>query len=349
MQYFNKKWPGLLLWPFSVLYGLVMELRNILYDRDILQRVTVDVPVISVGNITVGGTGKTPTVAFLAQWLADHKVCVLSRGYGRKSKGTVIVSDGSDIKVSVQEAGDEPYLLARRLKGVPVIVDEDRARGARTAVRIFNPDAIILDDGFQHRRLRRNLDVVTLNGTNPFGNQFVLPAGPLREFKKNLNRAHLLWINHSDRQAFQKSELPKPVVHAYYTPVKIIDARGQEFAPDLTDKEIVAFTGLASPENFKQTLLNLGASIKYFKKFDDHHTYIEKDIVNLERIFIDSKADALMTTEKDWVKLFPLLDKDPKWQYLVVEIVPEHIKDIVAAFSESGLSNLLIAPKSVSK
>ena len=352
MRYFNKKWPGILLWPLSLLYGLAMQARNFFYDHDLFKVTKVDCPVISVGNITVGGTGKTPTVAFLAYWFHSRgkKVCIISRGYGRRTTGTFVVSDGEKVYGSATQAGDEPFLLAHKLKGIPIVVDEDRVRGAQKAKAMFRPDLLILDDAFQHRRLYRDVDIVTLNGASPFfGNGFVLPAGPLREFKGNLQRADLFWINSSDNQIDTGSLPPKPVVRASYMPVKIIDALGQEHDPQLRDKSVVAFCGLGTPENFRRTLKRLRAKISAFVVFEDHHKYTQKNINNLKQLFIQTKADVILTTEKDWVKISQIVNKETIWQYLVVDIQPNDINEMAAIFSELLLVKSPNLTKSVSK
>ena len=197
MDYFTRKWPGIFLWPFSLLYGLGMQARNFCYEKKIFKTHKVDCPVISVGNITVGGTGKTPTVAYLAKWFLakGKKVAVLSRGYARASKGTVVVATYKGIVSNVKSAGDEAFMLSQQLKGVPIVVDENRVRGAEKLVRQFAPDIILLDDGFQHRRLFRDVDILSINAGFGLGNGFVLPAGPLREFAFNMKRGDLYWVN----------------------------------------------------------------------------------------------------------------------------------------------------------
>ncbi len=197
MAFFDTKWPAALLWPLSRLYGSAIGRRNRRYDTGQAAASRLPSPVISVGNLVVGGTGKTPTVVFLARWLQERgkKVCVISRGYRRKSKGLVLVADGERICSTAELSGDEPILLAQELPGAVVVVDADRVEAGRYAIQRFKPDLILLDDGFQHRRLHRDLDIVTFKGVQDLGNGWLLPAGPLREPAASLDRADLFWFN----------------------------------------------------------------------------------------------------------------------------------------------------------
>ena len=180
--------------PFSWLYGAVISLRNLFYDTGIFRIEEIDVPIISVGNLSTGGTGKTPFVEFLLRYLLgkDKIVAVLSRGYGRKTRGTVVIDQSTLAHCTAESVGDEPYQIARKFPGAIVIVDESRVRGARIAKEKYRVDAIILDDGFQHRALKRNLDIVMIDGKNPITEMAMLPAGLRREPLVALRRADLL-------------------------------------------------------------------------------------------------------------------------------------------------------------
>ncbi len=183
-----------LLFPLTGLYGLAIEIRNLLYDKRCIKTSKFDIPVISVGNLTVGGTGKTPFVIYLAQYLKESSLSVgiVSRGYGRKTKGTVIVHDGKSILSSHDESGDEPWLIASALKSVPVIVDEDRTQGIQTLIDKFPVDVVLLDDAFQHRRAGRDLDILLINSRESSGNYHLLPGGKLREPLRQSRRASLI-------------------------------------------------------------------------------------------------------------------------------------------------------------
>jgi len=331
MRYFNKKWPGFLFLPLALLYGAIIFIRNIFYELSVFKTHQIDRPVISVGNVTVGGSGKTPAVQFLARYFIDKgkSVCILSRGYGRSSKGTVVVSDGRQITCSPDTAGDEPYLLARLCPSACVIVDENRIRAAQFARNRFNPDIFLLDDGFQHRKLGRDIDIVALRADQPYGNGFLLPAGPLREPKFSLRRADILWFNHTGHSP--KVPLTnKPTVHVTYRVTNLIDKIGKTYPPNLTGKSVIGFCGLGTPESFRHTLDQLGATISDFVTFKDHHQYTNKDIEDLETLLRKSDAELILTTEKDWVKLPELKNLD-HWCYLriTVEILDMDTIDLI--------------------
>ncbi len=324
MNYFNRKWPAILLWPLSLLYGTIVLLRHFFYQSGIFHSFKVRCTVISVGNMTVGGTGKTPVVLFLAHFFSDKKVCILSRGYKRQSRGTVIVSDGHKLLAGIRQAGDEPFMLARRLGTVPVVVDSDRVRGARLAVKRFKPDIIILDDGFQHRRLSRDIDIVTIAAPRPFGNGFLLPAGPLREPLRLLNRADVLWINSFyDNYDEFKSQRPFMTIKAGYKPVEVKN-KHKGIVKDLRNKSAIGFCALGNPNGFKKTLESLGVTLKDFIVFRDHHVYTPGDIVDIESRKQTCMADMVLTTEKDWVKL-PLPDINNDWYYLKIDLKVEKL------------------------
>jgi tetraacyldisaccharide 4'-kinase len=331
MRFFEKKWPAILLWPVSLLYWTAISLRNSLYDLHVFKIHRLPCFVISVGNISVGGTGKTPTVLAIAQQLLSlHKrICILSRGYGRESKNTVIVADEQGLRSTVVQAGDEPYLLARHLKNVPIIVDSDRVRGARISIEKFNPDVILLDDGFQHRRLFRDVDIVTFKLPNPFGNGFLLPAGPLREPVSRLNRARIFWLNFDSLSDATEFAVRPPwdkvsVIKAHYKVKQIIDARGHVYEPLLQGIPVLAFCGLGNPEGFRSSLLSMGADIKEFVIFPDHHVYTSREMAYLNQKAQTSQSKLIITTEKDWVKITPVFETGHSWRYVVINVVPEN-------------------------
>ncbi|NIA29330.1 MAG: tetraacyldisaccharide 4'-kinase [Actinobacteria bacterium] len=322
MQLFENKWPALLLWPLSLLYGIIVIIRNSLYDWGVLSSFKVSKPIISIGNITAGGTGKTPLVIFLAKWLKKkgERVCILSRGFKRNSRGTLIVSDGDKILATIDDAGDEPFQMAKELSDVPVIVDEDRVRGARIAIKKFLFDIILLDDGFQHRRLQRDIDIVTFKSTHPLGNGFLLPAGPLREPMSGLKRANLIWVNGNGNKSFRREWKDIPLVRAEFKATSLSGSNWQRNPQELDGKRVIGFCGIGSPEGFKHSLEKLGAEIIQFIVFRDHHKYALNDIRRLENIFKEAHADLLVTTEKDWIKILPDKTYDSHWCYLKIEI-----------------------------
>lgn len=328
MKFFENKWPACLLSPLSIPYGIAICLRNKLYDRHLLISHRLPCHVISVGNITVGGTGKTPTVIFLAKWfkMQNRRLCILSRGYGRESRGPVIVSDGHRICSSVHDSGDEPMLMARKLSGIPVVVDKNRVRGGQLIWDRFKPDLILLDDGFQHRRLHRQIDILTVKASHPFGNGFLLPAGPLRESRTALKRADMIWINSSaaDNRFTFSLYSGKPSILSHYMP----DTNRSENTAKLTRQDNInalTFCGLADPTSFIKTLTQAGYRVIKSIRFKDHYKYTRADIRKIEWEYKQSGADYIITTEKDWIKIVDILKPGPQWHYLAIQIIPDNI------------------------
>lgn len=288
------------------IYGKVTDLRNTLYDRGVLKSHSLGARTISIGNITTGGTGKTPLVALVADILAEagEKVCILTRGYGRQSSGRVLVSDGENVLVDARTGGDEPVELAAKLIGKAVVVaDADRVSAAAWAKDRFGITVFVLDDGFQHRRAKRDLDVVCIDATNPFGNERMLPAGRLREPLPNLARASAIVITRSDL-ASDLSELrsqatalnPTAAIYLARTRITNIDAIA-------SGRAAFAFCGLANPDNFFELLGRNGIGLMGTKTFPDHNYYTQEEIIDLERHARQAGADTLLTTVKDSVKL----------------------------------------------
>ncbi len=315
----------------SILYGLGVRVRVGMYKLGLLRQRQLPGFVLSVGNITVGGTGKTPMVIMLAQWAREqgHRVCVLSRGYGGAYKGDVVeVSDGERIKVSWQECGDEPYMIARRLKGVPVIVAKKRYLGGIYASERFGSNFFILDDGFQHLGLKRDFDLVLLDARSPFGNGHLLPRGILREPPSAVKRAHCMvftrFRNSPDLdiqvENIQRNFPQTPSFKSSHTPERVM-LGGTYIAPDeLRGKRIAAFAGTASPGSFKETLVSLGAELVFFKGFSDHHGYRQDEIQAIIDEARELRADLVLTTEKDWVKLHGISTEGVEVGYVGIRI-----------------------------
>ncbi|MGD0282173.1 MAG: tetraacyldisaccharide 4'-kinase [Dissulfurispiraceae bacterium] len=282
--------------------------------------------VISIGNITVGGTGKTPAVIAIAEESVRRgfSPVILTRGYRGRAPGPCLVSTGKlsvrnfvgdphKIIHTVQDAGDEPVLIAGRLKGVPVIKSADRYEGGIFALQSFPPDAaapflFILDDGFQHWKLYRDVDIVLIDGLNPFGNRRLLPLGVLREPPGELKRAGIFIITRR-RNARLLDELrdawpEKPVYLSEYRVVRAANRTAGELTPEaLENKRVFAFCGIAHPESLEQTLLSLSVRIVGFKAFRDHHFYTQADMHYLESQSRELGCELMLTTEKDMVKL----------------------------------------------
>jgi tetraacyldisaccharide 4'-kinase len=267
--------------------------------------------VISIGNITTGGTGKTPLVEWVARTVAAHgkKVCILTRGYGRKDPHLqVIVSDGYGVLASPAEAGDEPYLLATKLTGqAAVISSADRIAAAEEATKDFGTECFVLDDGFQHLRLARDLNIATIDATNPWGGGKLLPHGRLREGREGLSRADCVVITRCD-QASGVAELEKeiarfnsgrPVFRSQMRPVRVVSLKNAS-EPPTAPARVAAFCGVGNPESFFENVRQMGFEIGLQRAFPDHHVYTQGEIDSLIK---DADGSSLMTTAKDAVKL----------------------------------------------
>jgi tetraacyldisaccharide 4'-kinase len=319
-----------LLSPFSFLYRLATDSRNWLYDRGLFASFRVPAKVVSVGNITVGGTGKTPLVVTLARFYAGQgqRVAVVSRGYGRKGKDTRVVSDGNKVLSDPDVTGDEPLLLARHLIGVPILVGADRVAASREAVRLFKSTLILLDDGFQHRRLKRDLDVVTLRREDPFGNGFLLPAGPLRESPKSLKRADVAVLtgadgspDSTDRRRIQQLK-PGKIIEAYFRTRNWKRFSDDESFPTKTfdGKTVFAFSGIGNPKSFEKSLKGTGVKIAGHRVFRDHHRFTAGEWRQIGENAEALGAVAVVTTEKDAVRSRLLWEASVPLYYLTVEI-----------------------------
>jgi tetraacyldisaccharide 4'-kinase len=301
----------------SLPYAAGTRLRNLLYDHGLLSINRVSCPVVSVGNLTVGGTGKTPAVILIAGLLreAGYKPAVLSRGYsGRNGKAENVVSDGINILTSAEDTGDESILMARSLEGTPVLTGPERYRTARYAIENLGCNVLVLDDGFQHRALFRNLDIVLMDSEKPFGNGILLPRGPLREPLESLRRADLLILTRSDedtiltsQSSIKKAFPDMPIFTARHRPKAVHRSEGAEIHPPgfLAGKKVLAFAGIAKPMSFEKTVRALGALPLGFVSFPDHHIYKEGDIRDLKSRAAGLSADLILTTEKDAVRLIP--------------------------------------------
>lgn len=312
---------------FSPAYSLVMLLRAFLYRKNILLKShRLPVPVISIGNLTLGGTGKTPMVRYVTRLLLNRSLrpAIVSRGYGGKATGTVnIVSDGVRILLPPDMAGDEPFMLAEALPGVPVLTGPERVRVARHAIQEFGVNRIVMDDGFQHLAVSRDLDLVLFSARTLLGNGRVFPGGPLREPLSALERAHCFVITGVDngnrsmvddfQRRLQGAFLGKPVFAGEYLPTGIWHSRQGKTCTLAEARELpmFAFAGIANPDSFRQTLRQEGFSLVGFKEFKDHHGYTAQDVAALVAAAQAHGAQALIATEKDFVKLRPFFAEFP--------------------------------------
>lgn len=286
--------------------------------------------VISVGNITVGGTGKTPAVIALAQEAVKrgHYPVILTRGYRGNAKGPCFVSRGSGSLLSVEESGDEPFLMSELLKDVPIVKCADRYKGGIFAIKEFSPQpsalsrqplVFILDDGFQHWRLYRDIDVLLIDSVNPFGNKKLLPSGILREPLKEIRRADVIVVTktNSSGQMSGSEALPAtlikeinsynhsaPIFLSSHEPICLRMFSGRELPVDtLSGKNVIGFCGIGNPASFKNTLTHAKVRLKDFIIFRDHFRYVQKDISRIKAAALRCGADWIVTTEKDIIRL----------------------------------------------
>ncbi len=306
---------GAVLTALSLLYGTAVCMRAVFYRLHLLRANKLPCTVISIGNITLGGTGKTPTVISVARTLSRNRKqpMVISRGYGRKSESEIlVVSDGRSVVADVRISGDEPVLIASRLPTVPVIVGSNRYRAAVRGLQQFDSGVVILDDGFQHRRLRRTLDIVLVDAADPFGNGRLLPAGILREPLAALKRAHAIMITRSDRAVNRDELIAKikritsaPIFTSCHQPVDAVECSTGDVKPlsALRGAKALVFSGIARPVSFTSLLTSLGVDIAAQEAYPDHFEYRKSDLAHIYEKAADARANMILTTEKDMVRL----------------------------------------------
>ncbi len=326
----------LLSWPYAAVVGL----RNYLYSTGRLKARRVEATVISIGNLTAGGTGKTPLVVWLCRYLGDKRLrsAILTRGY----------------KTLAGELSDEPALLAAQCPNVPVIVDPDRVAGAGAAIRNGAAQVLVMDDGFQHRRLARDLDIVTVDATVPFGYGRVLPAGLLREPVTGLQRAHAVVLTRCDQvtdetlrdieETVRRVNHDLVVVRSAHVPSGLRTADGAEIdLGKLRDQRVFAFCGLGNPQAFFRTLEHLGAISVGSHVFDDHHHYTVDDLRRIRREARERQGGLILTTQKDWMKIAPLVSTgdQPPLACLAVEMHITAGADRLTALIDGVLSDTI--------
>ena len=300
-----------LLLPLSFFYGLIIELRNWCYDFGLFKSIKFPVPVISIGNITAGGTGKTPFTIYLAELLRkDHpKIAIVSRGYGRQSKGMQIVSDVQKILLDPSKSGDEPFLIASHLPGVLVVVSEKRSVAINHLTDNYQLDLILMDDAFQHRQVWRDVDIVLINSLESNTSKFMLPSGDLREFTHNLKRADIIVLTNIESSTkLDQYKLTRYVDSFYNCQSTIsqlvdIDQNNAGTFDTLNGKLVIAFAGIAHPDNFKNALIDKGILVKGFQSYPDHHNYDIVDFENQIKLCKAEKCQIILCTEKDLVKI----------------------------------------------
>lgn len=337
-----------LLRQLSRIYRAAVSLRLYLYRVGIFRPHTLGCQVISIGNLTVGGTGKTPVVEVFARELQKEgrRVAVLSRGYKRLKRPflsrladkltfrsgampPLVVSDGESMPVGSAESGDEPYMLASNLPGVCVLVDKNRVKSGQYAINKLKCDTLILDDGFQYLALKHRVEIVLVDSTNPFSNNHVLPRGLLREPVKNIARANFIFMTKSSGQGSEelKDRLRSlnsiaEISECTHNPRYLKNTGTGEIKPleFLRGKRVAAVSGIASPKGFEDELRRLGSHVVYIKRFTDHHRYSDVEIKDVLDKAVGKGVEFIVTTEKDAVRLPDMAENGLPVYFLRVEI-----------------------------
>jgi len=318
------------LYLIALFYRLLIQLRHTSYKTGVLKSYSLPCLVISVGNVTMGGTGKTPTVIYLAQVFKEKgmKTAVLSRGYkGKSPEEVAMVSNGERILLNARDAGDEPFLLSKALPGIPVIIGGDRVLSGQYALEHFSPETILLDDGFQHLKLKRDVDILLIDLQYGFGNGHLLPRGILREPLNNLNRAHLFLLtkrtdSHDDKAIVEKIKSynqDAPIFFASYE-IKCLTTLNEEKEIDrskLNGKKVLALSGIANPNYFSYILRQQGMLVAEEWRLPDHYCYTPRDAGKLSEYL--NRVDFIITTAKDSTKMDKEMFKE--LPILVLEIM----------------------------
>ncbi len=336
------------LFVLSLVYLRVVRLRLELFQKRVFRPSIPGCPVLSVGNLTVGGTGKTPVVELLARELTagGRRVAILSRGYKSvprplfsrlmdkffRNKAVFaprVVSDGHALLLDSRTAGDEPFMLAHHLRGVVVLVDRDRVKSASHAIEHFQRDVLILDDGFQYLKLKHSINLVLVDSQSPFGNRHLLPRGTLREPPRHLTRAtHILLTkcsapgNEVLHEEIRRWNRTAPIMECNHRPLHLRNLlTGEILGLDyLRERRVGSICGIAVPESFEGALVDLGARIELSKTFADHHRFRRKEVEQFVRRCSRRHLDAVLTTEKDAVRFPRILEPELPILALRVEI-----------------------------
>ena len=336
----------------SRFYRMAIQFRIWLYDKRFIRNHAIGCQVVSIGNLSCGGTGKTPVVEVFAKSLSrqGRKVAILSRGYrSREQRGVWqklrgrfssrkrevlpprVVSDGHDLLLQSDAAGDEPYMLASNLHEVAVLVDKDRVNAGLYAIDEYATDTLILDDGFQYLRLKPHVNIVLVDSTSPFGNHHVLPRGILREPVKNIRRADYIFLTKSNggkhlrhlKTFLRRHNRRAEIIECCHKPLYLerVFARGERIALDaLKTRRVAAISAIARPESFEEFLTGFGAEIVHVARYADHHRYSEQQILDFVKAAKAAGAEMIVTTEKDAVRIPRIVREDILFYFLRVEI-----------------------------
>jgi tetraacyldisaccharide 4'-kinase len=318
------------LYPLSFLFGWIVKLRLFLYRHRYCCPATLGCPVIVVGNLTVGGTGKTPVTEYIARFLHANgrRVAILSRGYKSRRelifsrfwrwlthqipRPPKIVSDGKHVYLSPADAGDEPYMLAQNLPGVSVLVDKDRVKAGQYAIRKLRADVLLLDDGMQYLPLKGHFYCTLIDKTQPLDKQYLLPRGILREPIEHIRRASCILLTKSNgcpdeaiKKRLRANNFHAPIIECCHRPKYFLRHRDgqQELLQWIIGKRVAVLSGIARPDSFEHFLIELGAQVTYHQRFSDHHLFTVDDLMRFNSRAQLNPIDAIITTEKDSVRI----------------------------------------------
>ncbi len=335
--------------PFSFLYKWITSLRNFLFDKGLLKSIEFDIPTIVVGNLSVGGTGKTPQIEYLIRLLfKKYKVAVLSRGYKRKSKGFLIADNNTNAKI----IGDEPYQYYQKFKEITVCVDADRVNGVQQLLKQQpNTEVVLLDDAFQHRKIKGGLNILLTSFNNLYSEDFLLPSGNLRESISGANRAQIIVVTKcpaelSEKQQFEVAKQLNPNLYQnlFFTTIsydKILKGTNKLTLDELNDYEVLLVTGIANPLPLTAYLKTNKITFKHLQ-FKDHHHFTDQDISLIKSEFgkMQSNKKIVLTTEKDYVRIFVKLS-DVYYITIKTKFI-NHFKDfdnLIKAYVERSTRN----------
>ena len=338
------------LFVLSKVFRSIVKSRHFLYDKRIFRDRTLGCLVVSIGNLTTGGTGKTPVTEIFARTLCEkgRRVAILSRGYRSKSKPlktkildkfrgkkTVspprIVSEGkNEVLLGPHMAGDEPYMLACNVPEAIVLTDPDRVKSGRFAIRNYQADTLLMDDGFQQLRLKPRINILLIDSTNPFSNHFLLPRGLLREPIKNMRRAHFIFLTKANggnhlrhlKKFIRKHNTKAEIIECTHRPkyLKSLINQQQSLLSVLKGKKIAAISAIAVPQSFEDFLIGFGAEIVYKERYADHHMYYQDEVETFIKNSESAEAELIVTTEKDAVRFPEIKNSSIDITYLRVEI-----------------------------
>ena len=299
-----------LLFPFALIYDLITKVRNLFFEVGFLKQTSFNLPIIVVGNLSVGGTGKTPQIEYLIRLLKDgFKTAVLSRGYKRKTKGFVLLNDAH----SAEDVGDEPLQYFKKFKGIDVAVDANRVQGISKLITEASPDLVLLDDAFQHRKVKGSFYILLTKYNDLFTNDFLLPTGNLRESRVGAKRADIILVTKCPIDLSESSKikirdkLKKYNTNVFFTTISYdVKTSGNRsiLVDDLKDFEVLLITGIANPQPLLSFLKERTVIFKHLK-FSDHHNFTDKEIENIKKEYdrLNASKKLILTTEKDYVRL----------------------------------------------